>query len=231
MPKPTTVATAATQAPPLDGFARLAEAYREQKGLGAAFLKEARGFFLKSLARTYWDSIRRYMAGTTWPVAKACKAAGLDPSTHTRWREMVPNFETICLLFARCDLDMKSVGFPTGHDAFRSAFIKTVEHIRSGYLGNTPARLDEEAFECLLQVLRSPAVLEAIQVTERSPAGDTEEIMEKLQQAVESIVAEMGTKFPTGRIKNAAAVQRTIADWLIPWALFYSVIPPARSRG
>jgi hypothetical protein len=31
MPEPTPVATAATQAPPIDGFARLAEDYREQK--------------------------------------------------------------------------------------------------------------------------------------------------------------------------------------------------------
>jgi hypothetical protein len=144
---------------------------------------------------------------------------------------MVPNFETICLLFARCGLDMKSVGFPTGHDAFRSAFIKTVEHIRSRYLDNTPARLDEEAFECLLQVLRSPAVLKAIQVTGKSSAGDAKEVMEKLRQAVESIAAEMGTKFPKGRIRDAAAVQHTIEDWLIPWALFYTVIPPARGRG
>jgi hypothetical protein len=228
MLEPTTVATAATQAPTLDGFARLAEEYCEQKGLGAGFQKEVRGFFLKSLARTYWDSLRRYMASTTWPVAKACKAAGLDPSTHTRWDQMVPTFETICLLFARCDLDMKGVGFPTGHEAFRSAFFKTVEHIRSKYLHNAPSRLDEDAFECLRQVLHSQAVLEALQVTEKPAARDAKEVMERINQAAEAIAAGMRTRLPKGRINDAATVQQAIADWLIPWVLFYTVIPSAQ---
>jgi hypothetical protein len=214
--------------PVLDGFVKLGQEHREQKGLGTGFHKDIRGFFLKSLARRYWNPTRRYMSESGWSVAKACKAAGLDPSTHTRWDEMVPNLETICLLFARCDLDMKGVPFPTGHEAFKAALLKTVEHIRSSYLGEQPAQLDEEALECLRQVLRSQAVLETIKEIEKLEAGDAKGVKERLRQAAEVIAEELSKRFTAGLIKHAAGVQRVITDWLTPLVLFYTVILPAQ---
>lgn len=93
MPKTTIIATAT----PLDGFLSLAREYCEENGLGSKFQRETRGYFLKSLARSYWNSIRHYMAGTEWPVPKASKAAGLDPSTQTRWDEMIqPSRPSAC---------------------------------------------------------------------------------------------------------------------------------------
>lgn len=230
MPRPTISATATPQTLPLHGFLSLAREYCEETGLGLAFQKEVRGFFLKSLARGYWDSMRRYMASSAWPVIKACKAAGLDPSTHTRWDEMIPTFETICLLFARCDLEMKDVAFPNGHAALKSAFLKTVEHIRSKHLKESTARLDDETFECLRQVLTNPVVLRAVE--KPSPAGEQEEdamdLTAEFGRAMEAIACALRDKFPSGRIRSGAAVQQAVDGWLIPWVLIYIALPPAQ---
>jgi hypothetical protein len=141
---------------------------------------------------------------------------------------MVPNFETVCLLFARCDLDMKGVRFPSGHEAFRAAFSKTVEHIRSRYLGERATPLYPESWECLRLVLRDQAVLDSIAGTEKAAGGDARGVLERLRHAAGAIAREVETRFPTGRIKDAEGVQRTIGEWLIPFVLFYTVIPPAQ---
>jgi len=233
MLKPTLSVTMPPQAPALDGFLALAQEYCEENDLGAGFQKEVRGFFLKSISRSYWESIRRFMAGTAWPVAKACKAAGVNPSTHTRWDEMTPTFETICLLFARCDLEMKNVEFPSGHVALRSAVLKTIEHIRCTYLGCSPARLDDEIFECLRQVLINPAVLKVLRDVEKPPPEGTPEedaanLLEEFGRAADSIASALSHKFPGGRIHSRGAVQQAIDDWLIPWVLLYGALPPAQ---
>jgi benzoate transport len=59
----------------------LGEEFREQKRLGVGFSKEIRGFFLKSLARAYWDAIRQYMVSQGQPPVRACKTAGVNPSS------------------------------------------------------------------------------------------------------------------------------------------------------
>jgi hypothetical protein len=230
MSEPTKVTATAPPAPApvIDGFVGLGREYRDRKGFGLEFQKDVRGYFLKALARTYWNPVRSFMAQKKWPVAIACKAAGLDPSTHTRWDEMTPTFETICVLFARCDLEMKDVEFPAGHEAFRTAFFRTVEYIRSKHMKEPQSQLDEEMWECLRLVLGAPAVLEALQATGRSKSEDAKEVVERLRQAIEDLVAELVTRFPNGRIKDVAGAEKAISDWLIPWVLFYTVIPPSR---
>jgi hypothetical protein len=212
----------------LEGFVKLGEEYRQHHDLGDGFHKRVRGFFLKSLARAYWEPTRQYMATTSWPVAAACELAGVDPSTPTRWDRMVPDYTTICLLFARCDLDMRGVPFPRGHEAFRRAFFKTLEYIRAEELSQRQlASLDNERWECLRLGLGSQAVLDAVTVDDnpKSRSLKAKELRKNFRAAAETIATEMGRQFPAGSIKNAEGVEQTIGDWLIPWVLFYTVVP------
>jgi hypothetical protein len=257
MRNPTRVSAPAVQASMLEGFVKLGREYRAVNGLKQAFDDDVRGVFLNSLSRAYWQPTRDFMANNNWPVAKACKAAGVNPSTCHRWNtgETVPNYATVCLLFAQCDLDMRGVRFPTGQEALRLAFFKTLDHIRLGLAtpsfleviraGGRPAsddlrsrreelarskdlvEFDEEAWECLRLVLRNDAVLKAVQAAEHAD-GDPHGAAEAMRQAAESIASEMTTRYPAGRIRDASGVQRTVSEWLIPWVLFYTVIPPAQ---
>lgn len=256
MPNPTRVAAAASHVPVLEGFVKLGREYRDANGLRDTFDDDVRTVFLTSLSRAYWRPTRDFMATNKWPVAKACEAAGVNPSTCHRWNtgETVPSYATVCLLFARCDLDMKGIPFPAGQEAFRLAFFKTLDHIwlvlatpsfmeaisadgrpaagdlrtRREELARAKGlvELDEEAWECLRLVLRNEAVLAAAQAVE-APAGDRDGAVEAVRQAAESIAGEMATRYPSGRIRDAAGVHRTVSEWLIPWVLFYTVIPPA----
>jgi hypothetical protein len=140
---------------------------------------------------------------------------------------MVPNYATICLLFARCDLDMKGVAFPAGHEAFRTAFFKTVEHIRSRYLGENSGQFDDEAWECLRLVLRSQPVLRAFEVTDKREDRNTSEFKNTLRRSAAAIAVDIERRFPAGRVKEAADVQQIVGEWLIPWVLFYTVVPPS----
>lgn len=227
---PTITATLSPEAPELDGLLFLAKEHCEQNGLGSSFQKETKRYFLKSLARCYWMPIRQFMATTAWPIAKAAKAAGIDPSTPTRWDTMIPNFETVCLLFARCDLDLTAVGFPNGHAAFKSAFLKTIEFIRFKYVDGREARLDDETFECLRLVLSSTAFLNGLQVNESAPTEDADDEfpIEEFRTEAEMIASALRSKYPRGKIRSCAAVQQVTDDWLIPWVLIYIALPPAK---
>lgn len=99
----TRVAATTVHAPAYEGFVKLGREYREVNGLGAAFDEDVRGAFLNSLSRAYWRPTREFMASNKWPAAKACEAAGVNPSTCHRWNtgETLPSYATVCLLFAR----------------------------------------------------------------------------------------------------------------------------------
>lgn len=205
--------------------------YCEQNNFPSSFSKETKGYFLKSLTRAYWMPIRQYMGSTQWPVAKACKIAGLDPSTPTRWDKMTPTFETICLLFARCDLDLGAVKFPNGHAAFKAAFLRTIEFIRLKYLDGRQARLDDETFECLRQVLLTPAIVNYLQTPDSQFSIDDDSIqIDDFEPVAAAISSSLRTKYPSGNIRTSAAVQSAIDEWLIPWVLIYVALPPHRGR-
>lgn len=127
---------------------------------------------------------------------------------------------------------MKDVNFPSGHVALKSAVLKTVEHIRSEYLKCSPAQLDDETFECLRQVLINPVVLDLLRGGEKpSSVGgleDAKALMEEFGRAAAAIASTLKDKFPSGRIRSGAAVQQAIDDWLIPWVLLSSALPPAQ---
>lgn len=147
---------------------------------------------------------------------------------------------------------MKGVPFPAGQEAYRVAFFKTLDHISllietPAFLeaiktGSRPAadelksrrdelarvntfrELDEEAWECLRAVLRSDAAMKAVEAAGR-PAAEAAPAGDGLGLAVADIAAEMTTRFPAGRIRDAEGVRQTLSQWLIPWVLFHTVIP------
>jgi hypothetical protein len=216
----------------LEGFKKLGIELRGSRGLGDDFSKRVRRLLAKSIAREYWFPTREHMARAGLPVRKACKVAGVDPSTPTRWDEMVPDYTTICTLFARCDLDMNDVPFPKGHDAFLAAFFTTLKFIRDQELKEKPsASIDRERWECLRHVMLSQAIIDAMTVAiDPVMSGGYREsskattLKENLGSALEMIAAKVAKRFPAGSIKNAADVQTTVSDWLIPWVLFYTVV-------
>ena len=206
----------------LEGFLALGKAYRQEHGLGPAFEKEVKSFLAEAVAGEYWEPIRQYLRQSQHSLKDAGEAAGLNRSTISRLlrNETSAIVPTICLIVAWLGLDMKDVDFPTGRDARRRVFLRTVGYIRTrlpegerGEEGAAP--FDDEAWECLRLALSSPAVQEAVKA-----GGD-------VNAAVESVAREWCRRGRGGRVKDGEDVRRVFREWLIPWALFYTVVPYA----
>jgi hypothetical protein len=205
---------------------RFGHALRDRHHLTEEFAKDVRVAFLKSLVIAYWDAITAYMVKAGWPVKEAVRHVGIAPSTHSRWgRETTPSFENICLMFSGCDLNLRDVSFPTAQDAFKSALLRTVEHIRKKYLDQQQsATLGDAEWLCLCRALGSSEIL---QKTLADPTANADQVTGAWHVACEGIGEEV-SRLTDGRIKDADQVLRTIQDWIRPLVLFYTVIPPAR---
>src|SRR4051812_36814042 len=105
MMRPAAIPVTVVEHPPSPGLVALGEEYMRKEGLGVPFRKRVNKRYLWAVGRAYWDAIRSHMTATKCPVATACKKAGVDPSTPTRWDKTNPHFETICLMLASSDVD------------------------------------------------------------------------------------------------------------------------------
>jgi transcriptional regulator with XRE-family HTH domain len=208
----------------LDGFLALGHEYRREYDLDELFDKGVRNCLSEALVRQYWGPIHQFLVRNHISAKDAGAAAGVNRSTYTRWMksETHPSFPTICQIFAWAGLDMKGVPFPGGREALWQAFFRALEEIRQRLPTRSRGQkdvplLDAEQWECLRMGVCSEAVLEGLRA---GVAG-----RERLRAATDGLASDLARRFPGGQLRDGAVVRRVFDDWLIPWVLFYTVVP------
>lgn len=197
--------------------------YREEYGLaGDDFDVRVRERFEAAVVQVYLKHLNNHLQKLRISRAAVGRALRTHRSTVSRWIKGTtdPSLRSFLFTWAAFDIDVGAVGFPVGREVVIQAMLEALAFIRNDELhAGPPAKLDREQFEYLYYLCLSGW---RAAVAGEDHGGDGTTDLEKEAAAINRQVAKKVTVY---RAKRVEELDQVLSTWLIPWALFDTVIP------